>query len=202
MRALIRAAVLLAVLGGLAVISPDPSRAATTTVPMGATAIYGPFWFCDSAHSGVVCVTTINVGDSVMWTNNTIFVHTVTECDGTCGLPSSSPIFDSGSISPSGSYTYQFNTAGTFNYQCEVHPNEMKGQIVVQAGGPTPTATTVPPTPTATVPPPPVGGVALDTPPGSGSGATSHTAIALLAGATAFVIALTGAAWVRSRRSA
>jgi hypothetical protein len=199
MRSLVRAAVLLLALGALAILSPAATRASTTTVPIGANGIYGPFWYCDSAHSGVVCTTTITVGDSVTWQNNTIIAHTSTECDGVCGTIPGSPIWDSGLIPASGSYTQQFNVVGTFNYQCDVHPTEMKGQIIVLASGPTatPSPTALPPTPTFT--PAPVGGVSIDPALRSGSGASSHLGIELLAGATAFAMTVATAAWARRR---
>ncbi len=203
MRLFVRAAVLLLALGVLTILSPGASRASTTTVPMGANTIYGPFWYCDSAHSGVVCTTTITVGDSVTWQNNTIAAHTVTECDGYCGPPYPPlPIWDSGLISASGSYTRQFNVVGTFNYQCDVHPTEMKGQIVVLAVGPTATPsptshTPLPPTPTFT--PGPVGGVSIDPALPAGGNASLHLVIELLAGATAFAMTIAGAAWARRR---
>lgn len=204
MRALVRTVALLIVLGGLAILSPGVGRAATTTVPIGANAIYGPFWYCDSAHSGVVCTTTIAVGDSVTWQNNTIFDHTVTECDSVCpGIPGS-PLWDSGLIPASGSYTRQFNVLGTFNYQCNVHPFEMKGQIIVLASAPTstpsPTSQTpvLPPTPTFT--PGPVGGASID-PAAPGTGGSSRFGIELLAGATALAMTFALAAWAHRRRT-
>lgn len=205
MRSLVRAVVLLLALGALAILSPGATRASTTTVPIGANTIYGPFWYCDSAHSGVVCTTTITVGDSVTWQNNTIFAHTVTECDSNCGPPNPpSPIWDSGLIPASGAFSRTFNVVGTFHYQCNIHPDQMKGEIIVLASGPTatpsPTSQTpvLPPTPTFT--PAPVGGVSIDPALPLGGNASLHPGIELLAGATAFAMTIAGAAWARRRR--
>jgi plastocyanin len=64
---------------------------------------------------------TVAVGDTVTWTNQDFTTHTVT------GLPE----LNSGFINPTASYPHTFNTAGTFDYHCEIHPF-MTGRIVVQ----------------------------------------------------------------------
>jgi hypothetical protein len=203
MRLLVRVALLLLATGALVAFWLGQTQAATTTVPIGATFIYGPFWYCDAAHSGVVCTTTITVGDTVTWQNNTSVYHTSTECDGVCGTIPGSPIWDSGLIAPSGSYSRQFNTLGTFNYQCNVHPDQMKGQIVVQAAGPTATITSTPQaTPTFT-PVPAVGGISID--PGVGalpasSGRNPGTLAGIIAATAAAAIALGSAVWYTRRR--
>ncbi len=109
---------------------------------MGSTSIYNAFWFCDSSHSGAVCTTTISAGDTVTWQNNTSSDHTSTECGAGCGSSPPSPVWNSGSIAPGSSFSRQFDQAGTFNYQCNIHPTQMKGQIIVTAPvGPTATTT-------------------------------------------------------------
>ncbi len=66
---------------------------------------------------------TINVGDTVTWTNTDGAVHTAT---------SDTPLFDSGTLTNGNSYSFTFNTAGTFPYHCNIHPF-MTGSVVVQA---------------------------------------------------------------------
>jgi plastocyanin len=61
---------------------------------------------------------TVKVGDTVTWTNNDNVDHTVTGSG-----------MDSGTMKPGDTYKHQFNTVGTFNYQCTVHP-AMLGQVV------------------------------------------------------------------------
>lgn len=81
---------------------------------------------------------TINLGDVVSWT----FAgdpHTVTS--GAPGSPDGR--FNSGIKNPGGSFQVTFNSAGTFPYFCEIHPEQMIGSIVV-AGGSTPAPTTPP----------------------------------------------------------
>jgi len=68
---------------------------------------------------------TINVpvGGSATWTNDDGTAHTATGLD--------RDALQSGAIAPGGSFTQAFDTAGTFEYFCEFHPN-MKGSIVVE----------------------------------------------------------------------
>ena len=75
--------------------------------------------------------TTVQVGDSVTWTNADATAHTATAGDGS---------FDTESIGPGESSTITFDTAGTYAYVCSIHPT-MAGTVVVEAaGGPAPTA--------------------------------------------------------------
>jgi LPXTG-motif cell wall-anchored protein len=68
---------------------------------------------------------TITVGQSVTWTNNGAVDHT-----------STGPTWASGTVNPGESFTFTFNSAGTFDYQCDFHVAEgMVGTVVVQAAG-------------------------------------------------------------------
>ena len=84
---------------------------------------------------------TIQVGDSVIWSAN-FSSHPLRQVDG----PTSDTPVPGGfaEMGPASSYTYQFNSAGTFYYQCAFHGlaafgGTMRGRIVVQAAGSTPT---------------------------------------------------------------
>ena len=66
---------------------------------------------------------TIAQGTKVAWTNNDATSHTVTSDDGTS--------FNSGPIAPGQTFSYTFNTLGTFTYHCSIHPT-MTGSIVVK----------------------------------------------------------------------
>jgi len=66
---------------------------------------------------------TVPVGGSVTWTNDDSTPHTAT------GL--NRDALQSGAIKPGESFTQKFDTAGTFEYFCEFHPN-MKGTIIVK----------------------------------------------------------------------
>jgi plastocyanin len=65
---------------------------------------------------------TARVGEEVVWKNTGALVHTVTADDGT---------FDSGNLSTGDSFSFTFDTPGTYTYHCEVHPN-MTATITVE----------------------------------------------------------------------
>jgi hypothetical protein len=207
----LRIALLLLAAGSFLAIWPGSTQAATVTIQTGG-AFYGPFSFCDSSYSGLVCITTIQVGDTVTWQSNSPFAHTSTECGASCGSIPLSPLWDSGLIPPIGTYSRPFNQIGTFNYQCNIHPTQMKGQIVVVASLPTSTPTL---TPTATPPPlpsptpvPAVGGISRDVGDGAlaspapvSSGRHSGVlAAAIAAGAAAALVMSSAAWWTRKSR--
>jgi plastocyanin len=64
----------------------------------------------------------VAVGTTVTWTNNDTSPHTATSDDGT---------FQSGKIDPGASFSFTFDTAGTYEYHCEFHAN-MHGTITVK----------------------------------------------------------------------
>jgi plastocyanin len=66
---------------------------------------------------------TVPAGGSVTWTNEDNAPHTATGLD--------RDALQSGAIAFGESYTQTFETAGTYEYFCEFHPN-MEGSIVVQ----------------------------------------------------------------------
>ncbi len=65
---------------------------------------------------------TVQVGDTVTWTNNDSVPHTATSGDGS---------FD-GEMQPGESFSFTFEDEGTFDYICEIHP-DMEGTVVVEA---------------------------------------------------------------------
>lgn len=68
---------------------------------------------------------TVNVGDSVTWTNKDTAAHNATADDGSFKTPD---------IATGQTATITFSKAGTFTYICTIHPR-MKGTIVVQGAG-------------------------------------------------------------------
>jgi len=62
---------------------------------------------------------TINVGDTVEWTNSDTAAHTVTG-----GLPADGPsgVFDSSLVLGGAQYAFTFEEAGNYDYFCMVHP--------------------------------------------------------------------------------
>ncbi|MBS3147412.1 cupredoxin family copper-binding protein [Candidatus Woesearchaeota archaeon] len=68
---------------------------------------------------------TITAGQSVTWTNSDSAPHTATSTSG----PTS---FDTGRLDQGQSKTLQFNTPGTYQYQCGFHPS-MTATVIVTA---------------------------------------------------------------------
>jgi len=66
---------------------------------------------------------TVKKGTTVTWTNQDSTAHTVTETDGQTGP-------NSDSIDPGKTFTFTYNTAGTFKYHCSIH-SEMTGSVTV-----------------------------------------------------------------------
>lgn len=65
----------------------------------------------------------IGVNNTVMWTNDDGFSHTVTANDGS---------FDSGYFSSGETFMYTFTTPGVYHYHCQIHP-WMVGTVTVVA---------------------------------------------------------------------
>jgi plastocyanin len=97
-------------------ILPSAVRAATVNVDVGGSEL--------SFRPQVV---TINVGDTVMWTNR----------GGSHNVVADNRTFSSGSAdSGDWAFSHTFNTAGTFNYHCQPHGAlGMTGTVIVQAAG-------------------------------------------------------------------
>ena len=66
---------------------------------------------------------TVKKGTTVTWTNQDSAAHTVTETDGKAGP-------DSGDVAHGKAYSFTYDTVGTFNYNCSIHP-EMTGTVTV-----------------------------------------------------------------------
>ena len=64
---------------------------------------------------------TVTVGTKVTWRNTDNLAHSVTSDTG---------LFESGLFNPGGSFSYTFNTAGTYPYHCTIHAG-MVGTIIV-----------------------------------------------------------------------
>lgn len=116
--------------------TPTATNTATAT-PTGPAVTIVDFAFQPSSL-------TISPGQTVWWTNTGSTAHTITSNTG---------LWNSGPVSPGGSYGVTFTSAppGSYAYYCTIHP-AMQGVLVVPGSG-TPTATTItstPVTPTAT----------------------------------------------------
>jgi plastocyanin len=103
--------------GTLPPISQQPtSQPAATSVPLSGNVDVTIANFAFAPET-----LTVKVGTTVKWTNQDSAGHTVVANDNS---------FSSGDLNQGDSYTFTFNTAGTFAYHCGVHPN-MKATITV-----------------------------------------------------------------------
>jgi plastocyanin len=66
----------------------------------------------------------VAAGTTVTWTNHDNFTHSVQLMDG--GLPTDPMVMQPGSDA-----TFRFTTAGTYHYQCHLHPQNMQGTVTV-----------------------------------------------------------------------
>lgn len=66
---------------------------------------------------------TVPVGTTITWTNRDSADHTVTSRSG---------VFNSGTLSPNDTFSFTFNTPGTFDYFCRIHPS-MTATVIVTA---------------------------------------------------------------------
>ena len=66
-------------------------------------------------------VDVVSSGSIVSWTNEDSTTHTVTADDGS---------FDSGPISPGGTFDNAFDSTGIFGYHCSIH-SFMRGSVIV-----------------------------------------------------------------------
>ena len=126
-----------AVGGGAGLTAPRPVSAALISVSI-------------SDLTFTPALVTVNLGDTVKWTNNDPIAHTVTALDGS---------FSSGKIAPGESFSVTFSTAGTFAYKCSIHTT-MAGSVKVKVATPDPTPSATPmrtrtPAPTKTATPNP-----------------------------------------------
>jgi hypothetical protein len=79
---------------------------------------------------------TINVGDTVTWTNHDSAPHNVVVSTG----PEK---FTSPTLQTGQSFSHTFTKAGGYSYYCSIHP-DMKASVTVQGGGTEPPPTTPP----------------------------------------------------------
>ena len=71
---------------------------------------------------------TISVGTTITWINKDNYPHQPTS-----GIPNyPDGLFKSGPLNTGDSFTYKFNTAGTFKYYCLIHGAMMTATMIVQ----------------------------------------------------------------------
>ena len=97
------------------VVESSGPQTVSVQIPTG-TAVPG----CEETNECYLpSLVTINVGDTVTWTNGDTAAHTVTG-----GSPSDGPsgVFDSSLVLGGAQYSHTFEDAGSFDYFCMVHP--------------------------------------------------------------------------------
>ena len=83
---------------------------------------------CEETNACYVPATvSINVGDTVSWSNDDTAAHTVT---GGSALTGPSGVFDSSLLIAGGTFEHTFDSSGTEDYYCMVHP-WMTGSVKV-----------------------------------------------------------------------
>ena len=93
---------------------PSPTPSATISIVSGSSTL------TTTAFSPNPVTTT--VGSTLRWVNNDNLAHTSTANSG---------LWNSGNIQPGGQFSFTFQSAGTFPYQCSIHPN-MVATVIVQ----------------------------------------------------------------------
>lgn len=68
----------------------------------------------------------VSKGATVTWSNSDNFTHSVQFLDG--GLPTDPMVMPPGSAPVS----FTFTTPGLYHYHCSIHPNDMKGTVLVE----------------------------------------------------------------------
>ena len=123
---------LLAVVAGGSLIPMTPAQAATIPVAMAHYA-FSP------------ASITINVGDTLTWTNSDTAPHDVTTTSGPVPIHSAT-------LTTGQSWSYTFTTPGTYRYICSIHP-DMQASVTVLAPKSSPPARVVTPAPSVTTAP-------------------------------------------------
>jgi plastocyanin len=89
---------------------PSPTPAVTTTVTNATIQ--------NIRHENL----NVKVGATITWTNQDGVPHTVTAEGGK---------FKSSFLNKAQTFSFTFREAGSFNYFCEVHPNDMRATVAV-----------------------------------------------------------------------
>jgi plastocyanin len=97
-----------------------PSLVKDVTIPMNAATMG------DKAYSPNPI--DVKVGEGVTWSNDDSQIHSATS--GAAGSADSGSVFDSGIMSPNSTFDFVFDTAGTYDYYCTMHP-QMVGTVNV-----------------------------------------------------------------------
>jgi len=131
MRKMLVLVTVLAVLAVAVVLVSGCGKSTTTTPTVPTTPKSTPSTTPSSGGANVTiadfsfspATVTVAVGTKVTWKNTGATDHTVTGTG-----------WDSGNIASGSQYSKTFDTAGTFDYHCSIHPT-MTGKVIVTASG-------------------------------------------------------------------
>jgi plastocyanin len=115
---------LFAILGfsnGCTKTTDEMSDMGSTSGTKGSTTVPGANEVFIQGNEFTPATITITTGTKITWTNKDVTPHTVT---------SDTKLFDSGSMSNNGTYSFTFTTTGTFQYYCVFHTS-MVAKVVV-----------------------------------------------------------------------
>ena len=116
----------------LSTATTNAQSSTTVTISSGAANTKGSCTATDCFNPQFI---NIHVGDTITWMNADTVGHTATS--GKLTDNQTGTVFDSGLLNAGKSYTSKpFQTAGTYDYFCQVHP-WMTGQVIVGAAGST-----------------------------------------------------------------
>lgn len=101
--------------------SVDLTTTSTVPVNAGATIEVSEFRFEPDP-------VTIAAGETVTWANIGSSRHTVTASS----EPDVEPSFKSPPVQPDDTFVQVFNDPGTYDYFCSIHPDQMRGQVIVE----------------------------------------------------------------------
>ena len=116
--------VVLFAIASMVAIAPEAFAATVTNAPGSSTP------GCEDTAEGcfIPSPVTIDIGETVTWENNDTAAHTATGGSATDGL---SGVFDSSLIIAGSSFSHTFDSVGTYDYFCMVHP-WMSGTVIVE----------------------------------------------------------------------
>jgi plastocyanin len=77
---------------------------------------------------------TVKAGTTVTWTNQDSAAHDVTSTDGPGVDAATTATFASGDMSQGDTFSFTFDTPGTYYYECTIHASmaSMHAQVIVQ----------------------------------------------------------------------
>jgi plastocyanin len=76
---------------------------------------------------------TVKAGTTVTWTNNDGAPHSVASTDGPSTSAKTTGVFDSGNLGAGQTFSFTFDKAGTYYYDCTIHAAQasMHGTVIV-----------------------------------------------------------------------